>query len=79
MFLGKHHLARPTAFLALGRHLSSPLTQPTPFCTMVSSMPDLTGIHEIVLSQQVADQLEEMGMSQDEFVAMLLKHAKATQ
>ena len=46
---------------------------------MVSSMPDLTGIHEIVLSQQVADQLEEMGMSQDEFVAMLLKHAKATQ
>ena len=42
-------------------------------------VPDLHGIHEIVLSQQVADQLEEMGMSQDEFIAMLLKHAKATQ
>ena len=42
-------------------------------------VPDLTGIQEIVLSQQVADQLEEAGISQDEFVAMLLKHAKATQ
>ena len=42
-------------------------------------VPDLTGIHEIVLSQQVADHLEEAGISQDEFVAMLLKHAKATQ
>ena len=41
--------------------------------------PDLTGIQEIVLSQQVADKLEEIGMSQDEFVAMLLKRAKATQ
>ena len=42
-------------------------------------VPDLTGIQEIVLSQQVADQLAEAGISQDEFVAMLLKHAKAMQ
>jgi len=42
-------------------------------------VPNLHGIQEIVLSQQVAESIKEMGMTTDEFVAMLLKQAKATQ
>lgn len=35
----------------------------------------MMGVNEIVLSPEVAKQLEEMGMTPDELVAMLLKQA----
>jgi len=39
----------------------------------------MLGTKEIVLSTQVAEQLEKMGISPDELIAMMLKSAKATQ
>lgn len=35
----------------------------------------MTGVKEVILSPEVAKQLEEMGMTPDELVAMLLKQS----